>query len=122
MQQLLALAACVYLVVFALTIYFTRAAARRVLGAAAGGGAVAVVGFGVELLCQALGFWHYPSDNTGRGPLLMYPVLVLMFAVLRSSAGGSCGGSGGAARWRSWPSSPCWAPSGTTSRPGRRWG
>ena len=29
-----------------------------------------------------LGFWHYPSDNTGRGPLLMYSVLVLMFAVL----------------------------------------
>ena len=37
MQQLLALAACVYLVVFALTIYFTRATACRVLGAAAGG-------------------------------------------------------------------------------------
>jgi len=62
MQQLLALAACVYLVVFALTIYFTRATAGRVLGAAAGGVAVAVVGFGVERLCQALGFWHYPSD------------------------------------------------------------
>jgi hypothetical protein len=82
MQQLLALAACVYLVVFAVTIYFTRATARRALGAAAGGVAVAVVGLGVELLCQALGFWHYPSDDTGRGPLLMYPVLVLMFAVL----------------------------------------
>lgn len=82
MQRLLALAGCVYLVVFALTIYFTRATARRVLGAAAAGMAVAVVGFGVELLCQALGFWHYPSDDTGRGPLLMYPILVLMFAVL----------------------------------------
>jgi hypothetical protein len=63
MQQLLALAACVYLVVFALTIYFTRATACRVLGAAAGGVAVAVVGFGVELLCQALGFWHYPRTT-----------------------------------------------------------
>lgn len=82
MQQLLAIATCVYLVVFALTVYFTRATTRRALGAAAGGVAVAVVGFGVELVCQALGFWHYPSDDTGRGPLLMYPVLVLMFAVL----------------------------------------
>jgi hypothetical protein len=44
--------------------------------------AVAALGFGVELLCQSLGLWHYPSDNTGRGPLLMYPLLVLVWAVL----------------------------------------
>ena len=44
--------------------------------------AVAVVGFGVEVLCQAYGFWRYPSDDTGRGPLLMYPLLVLNWAVL----------------------------------------
>ena len=81
-QQLLLLASCVYLAVLAVTVYFTRATTRRVLGAVAGGAAVAVVGFGVELLCQALGFWRYPSDDSGRGPLLMYPLLVLMWVVL----------------------------------------
>ena len=29
-----------------------------------------------------MGFWRYPSDDTGYGPPLMYPVLVLMFAML----------------------------------------
>jgi hypothetical protein len=41
-----------------------------------------MAGFGVELLCQALGFWHYPSDDTRRGPLLMYPLLALIWTVL----------------------------------------
>jgi len=36
----------------------------------------------VELLCQSLGFWRYPSEETGYGPLLMYPLLVLAWAVL----------------------------------------
>jgi hypothetical protein len=82
MQQLILLASCVYFVVLAATVYFTRATIRRVLGAVAGGVAVAVVGLGVEVLCQSLGFWRYPSDETGYGPPLMYPVLVLYWAVL----------------------------------------
>jgi hypothetical protein len=43
---------------------------------------VAVVGCGVELLCQALGLWHYPSDDTVRAPLLLYPLLVRIWPVL----------------------------------------
>jgi len=82
MKQLLLLASCVYFTFFVASVYFTRATARRVLGAVAGGVAVAVVGVAVEALCQSLGFWRYPSDDTGYGPALMYPVLVLMFAVL----------------------------------------
>jgi hypothetical protein len=81
-QQLLLAATGVYLVLLCAAVYFTRATARRVLGALGGGVAVAVVGFGVELVCQALGLWHYPSDDTGRGPLLMYPLVVLIWAVL----------------------------------------
>jgi hypothetical protein len=81
LQQLLLIASCVYLAVLVATVYFTRATTRRVLGAVAGGVAVAVVGFGVEVVCQALGFWRYPSDDTGHGSLLMYPVLVLVWAV-----------------------------------------
>ena len=72
----------VHLVYLCAAIYFTRATARRALGAVAGGVVVAAVGFGVELACQALGLWHYPSDDTGRGPLLMYPALALLWATL----------------------------------------
>jgi hypothetical protein len=82
LQQLIVLASVVYAVLFIVTIYFTRATTRRALAALAGGGVVAVVGFGVEVLCQSLGLWRYPSDDTGYGPLAMYPVLVLIFAFL----------------------------------------
>ncbi len=81
-QQLLLLASGVYLTLLVAAVYFTRATARRVLGAVAGGVAVAVVGVGVEVLCQALGFWRYPSDDTGHGPALMYPVIAVMWAML----------------------------------------
>jgi hypothetical protein len=82
LPQLMLLASAVYVVLLGTTIYFTRATTRRVLGALAGGGMAAVAGFGVEVICQALGLWRYPADDTGYGPPLMYPVIVLMFAVL----------------------------------------
>jgi hypothetical protein len=82
MQQLLLVATCVYLTAMVATVYFTRATPRRLVGALAGGGAVAVVGVGVELLCQTLGFWRYPSTDSPYGPPLMYPLLVLVFAIL----------------------------------------
>ena len=72
----------VCLVYLCAAVYFTRATARRVLGALVGGVAVAAVGYGVELACQALGLWYYPSDDTGRGPLLMYPSLAFLWATL----------------------------------------
>jgi len=81
-QQVLLVGIGVHLVYLCAAIYFTRATARRALGAVAGGVVVAAVGFGVELACQALGLWHYPSDDTGRGPLLMYPALALLWATL----------------------------------------
>ena len=44
MQQIFLLASCVYLAVLVAAVYFTRATTRRVLGAAVGGLAVAVIG------------------------------------------------------------------------------
>ena len=81
-QQVLLVGIGVHLAYLCAAVYFTRATARRVLGALVGGVVVAVFGFGVELVCQALGQWHYPSDDTGRGPLLMYPSLALLWATL----------------------------------------
>lgn len=80
--RILLLGTCVYLFALALTAYFTRATTRRFFGALAGGLAVAVIGVGVEVLFQTLGFWHYPSAQQPYGPALMYPLVVLIFAVL----------------------------------------
>jgi hypothetical protein len=81
-QQLILLASAVYVVLLGAAIYFTRPTARRALAALAGGGVVAVAGFGVEVVCQALGLGRYPSDDTGYGPLAMCPAIVLIFAFL----------------------------------------
>jgi hypothetical protein len=78
--SLLLTVTAIYLVGLAALTYVTRATRRRLLGALAGGVAVAVVGVGVEMLFQTLGFWHYPSVEHRYGPILMYPVVVLMFA------------------------------------------
>jgi len=82
MTQILILAFCVYGSLLVAAVYFTRATTRRVLGALAGGGAVAIVGAGVEALAHARGWWRYPSDDTPIGPVAMYPALVVIFAFL----------------------------------------
>jgi hypothetical protein len=82
MTQILILAGCVYTSILVAAIYFSRATKRRVMGALAGGVAVALVGPGVEALAHAQGWWRYPVDDTPVGPLAMYPVLVVMMAFL----------------------------------------
>ncbi|HKI16823.1 MAG TPA: hypothetical protein VKA15_03045 [Isosphaeraceae bacterium] len=82
MTQILILACCVYVSLLIAAVYFTRATTRRVLGALAGGGAVALVGAGVEALAHAQGWWRYTSDDTLYGPLAIYPLLVVAFAFL----------------------------------------
>jgi len=79
MTTLLLSVTAVYLVGLAILTYLTRATRRRFLGALAGGLAVAVVGVGVEVLFQTLGFWHYPSVDHRYGPVLIYPVVLLMW-------------------------------------------
>lgn len=80
--QILRLAMCVYAVLLVAVIYFTRATSHRVFGALSGAGAVALVGPGVEALAHARGWWRYPSVDTPFGPLLIYPLVVLVFAIL----------------------------------------
>ena len=80
--SMLQLATCVYAVLLAAAAWLTRATARRFLGALAGGGAVAVVGAGIESLAHAMKWWRYPFTETPYGPPLMYPVLVLVFTLL----------------------------------------
>ena len=82
MTLILILASCVYLSILIAVIYFSRATPRRIVGALAGGGTVALVGTGVEALAHARGWWRYPSDDTPIGPVAMYPLIVLLFAFL----------------------------------------
>jgi hypothetical protein len=82
LRPILLAATCVYGVLLAATIYFTRPTTRRLAGALAGGAAIAVTGVGIEVLCHTLGFWRYPSTDAPYGPPLMYPLIVLVGAVL----------------------------------------
>ena len=82
MRQILLLAWCVYGSLLVAAAYLTRATLRRVLGALAGGGVVAVVGAGVEAWEHARGWCRYTADDTPYGPLAMYPLLVVAFAFL----------------------------------------
>jgi hypothetical protein len=82
MTQILILASCVWLSLLVAAIYFTRASARRVVGALVVGGAVALVGAGVEAFGHARAWWSYTSNDTPIGPVGMYPGLVVVFAFL----------------------------------------
>jgi hypothetical protein len=82
MTLILILAWCVYGSLLVAAIYFTRATRRRVLGALAGGCAVALVGAGVEGLAHARGWWRYTSDDTPVGPVAMYPLIAVAFSFL----------------------------------------
>lgn len=50
-----------YLVALAAVAYFTRATARRVAGALAGGGVIGLAAIGVTALAQATGWWRVPG-------------------------------------------------------------
>jgi hypothetical protein len=49
-----------YLFELVAVVYFTRATARRVMGALAGGAAAGLLALGAIALCEALGWWRVP--------------------------------------------------------------
>ena len=54
---------CAYAVALAAAVYFTRAPARRVMGALAGGAAAGCFGMGAIVLGNALGVWRVPLSS-----------------------------------------------------------
>ena len=75
-QQIL-LMTCLYLAALVVVIYFTRATARRVVGALVGGAAVGLMALKVIALCEALGWWHIPFASA---PYFV-PVLYIGLAI-----------------------------------------
>jgi hypothetical protein len=70
--------ACAYLIELVAVVYFTRAAARRVIGALAGGVAAGLLALGAIALCEALGWWHVTFATT----LYSLPLLFLCLSSL----------------------------------------
>ncbi len=75
-QQML-LVTGLYLAALVAVTYFTRATARRVMGAMVGGAAVALMALRVIVLGEALGLWRVPFGST---PYFV-PVLYLGLAI-----------------------------------------
>src|SRR3954470_5575054 len=72
----------VYFILLAATVWLARPNRRRLAGALAGGAAVAIVGVGIESLFHVLGVWRYPSVDEPYGPLMLYPLVVIVFTML----------------------------------------
>jgi hypothetical protein len=62
---------CLYFVALLIVIYFTRATARRIVGAFVGGAAVGIFGMGAIFFGNASGLW--------RVPIVWTPFFVLLF-------------------------------------------
>ena len=75
-QQILLMTA-LYLAALVAVTYFTRATARRVLGALVGGAAVGLMALRVIALCEALGWWRVPFASTPYFRPIFYVGLVI---------------------------------------------
>lgn len=62
-QQMLVMTG-LYLAALVAVTYFTRAPARRVVGALVGGAVASLLALRVIALCEALGLWHIPFAAT----------------------------------------------------------
>ena len=74
-QQII-LWSCGYLIELVVVIYFTRATARRVIGATAGAVAAGLLAIGAIALGEGLGWWQVMFAST------LYPVPVICFGFL----------------------------------------
>jgi hypothetical protein len=73
-QQII-LWSCLYLIELLAVIYFTRATARRILGALGGGAVAGLLALGAISLCVSMGWWQIPLASTPYFRLLFYLAL-----------------------------------------------
>jgi hypothetical protein len=89
-QQIL-LMDCFYLILLGAVSYFTRAPARRIAGALAGGAAAGLLGLGAIALGEAQGWWRVPSGSVPYFRLQLYigfaismtPTYLIIWRVVR---------------------------------------
>jgi hypothetical protein len=75
--QVIIIWTCAYLIELCAVIYFTRATARRLVGALVGGAAAGLLGMGAIALSEALGWWHIPFASTPSFLPLFYVGLAI---------------------------------------------
>jgi hypothetical protein len=63
----------------AVTVYLSRATARRVRAALVSGVATAVFNVGQDAAARALGLWRFPTSPTGVGPVEGYVAVALWY-------------------------------------------
>jgi hypothetical protein len=89
-QQII-LITCLYFVALLIVIYFTRATARRIVGAFGGGAAVGLFGMGAIVFGNAVGLWRVPIVWTPYFLTLFYlglaisvtPIYLVTWRVVR---------------------------------------
>jgi hypothetical protein len=80
-----------YAVALVIVIYFTRAAARRVVGALVGGAGVGLMALGAITVCEALGWWKISFASTPYFAFIFYsgvaitcsPIYIITWRVAR---------------------------------------
>lgn len=80
-----------YTVALVIVIYFTRATARRVVGALVGGATVGLMALGSITVCEALGWWKIPFASTPYFAFIFYvgvaitcsPIYIITWRVAR---------------------------------------
>ena len=75
-QQMLLMTG-LYLIALIAVTYFTRATARRIVGALVGGLAASLMVLRAIALCEAVGWWHVPSTATPYFLPLLYLTLAI---------------------------------------------
>ena len=93
-QQMLLMTG-LYLVALVVVTYFTRAIARRVVGALAGGAVASFLALRIIALCEALGWWQIPFPSTPHFMLMFYvglaisltPIYLITWRVARRFGG-----------------------------------
>ena len=63
---------CAYLLELVVVVYFTRATARRVMGALVGGASAGLLALGAIKLCESLGWWRVPFGSAPYFAPLFY--------------------------------------------------
>ncbi|MDE3089591.1 MAG: hypothetical protein KGJ80_09470 [Chloroflexota bacterium] len=76
---LLALGIIATMILFAVVAFFTRATARRIVGALISASPIVPTVLLFDVIAAQLGWWHYPAVTTGNAPIAWYIMAALWY-------------------------------------------